>query len=55
VLDSKSDEINQTVGGPRLKLSEIRERSMTIHEGGDNYCDQADSGGDKGKAVLNNC
>ena len=51
-LESKAGDINQTVDAPRLKLSEIRGRSLVIHEGGDNYSDQPDSGGGKGRIAC---
>jgi Cu-Zn family superoxide dismutase len=51
-LESKSSDINQTVTAPRLKLSEIRGRSLMIHEGGDNYSDQPENGGGKGRIAC---
>lgn len=44
--------INQTVTAPRLKLSEIGGRALIIHEGGDNYSDQPESGGGKGRIAC---
>ena len=51
-LESKSDDINQTVTAPRLKLTDIRGRTLMIHEGGDNYSDQPDNGGGKGRIAC---
>ena len=51
-LESKSDDINHTVTAPRLRLTDIRGRSLMIHEGGDNYSDQPDNGGGKGRIAC---
>jgi Cu-Zn family superoxide dismutase len=51
-LDSKQGAINQTVTSTRLKLVDIRGRSLMIHEGGDNYSDQPDNGGGKGRIAC---
>ncbi len=39
VTADKNGKINQTVYAPHLKLSDIKGRSLMIHEGGDNYHD----------------
>jgi Cu-Zn family superoxide dismutase len=39
--------IDQTVTAPRLKLADIAGRALIIHEGGDTYSDQPESGGGK--------
>jgi len=44
--------INATVTAPRLKGEEIRGRSLVIHEGGDTYSDQPESGGGKGRIAC---
>jgi Cu-Zn family superoxide dismutase len=44
--------INQTVHAPNLKLSDIAGRSLVIHEGGDNYSDQPENGGGKGRIAC---
>jgi superoxide dismutase, Cu-Zn family len=41
--------IAQTVTAPRLKLAEVRGKSLMIHEGGDNYTDQPENGGGAGR------
>jgi Cu-Zn family superoxide dismutase len=51
-LESKQGAINQTVTSTRLKLADIRGRSLMIHEGGDNYSDQPDNGGGKGRIAC---
>lgn len=52
VLKADAKGINQTVTAPRLKLSEIRGRTLMIHEGGDNYSDQPENGGGKGRIAC---
>lgn len=44
--------INRTVIAPRLKLNEIKGRALMIHEGGDTYSDQPESGGGKGRIAC---
>ena len=44
--------INQTVIAPRLKLADIGGRALVIHEGGDNYKDQPENGGGKGRIAC---
>jgi Cu-Zn family superoxide dismutase len=44
--------IEQTVAAPRLKLDEIKGRALVIHEGGDTYSDQPESGGGKGRIAC---
>jgi superoxide dismutase, Cu-Zn family len=51
-LESKQGAIDQTVTSSRLKLADIRGRSLMIHEGGDNYSDQPDNGGGKGRIAC---
>ena len=51
-LISKQGAVDQTVTSTRLKLAEIRGRSLLIHEGGDNYSDQPDNGGGKGRIAC---
>lgn len=51
-LASKSGDIDQTVAASRLKLADIRGRSLMIHEGGDNYTDQPENGGGKGRIAC---
>ena len=47
-LNTTAKGINQTVNAPRLKLAEIRGRSLVIHEGGDNYSDSPENGAARG-------
>ena len=35
--EEQEQKVKQTVYAPHLKLSEIKGRSLMIHEGGDNY------------------
>jgi Cu-Zn family superoxide dismutase len=44
--------INRTVTAPRLKVDEIKGRALVIHEGGDTYKDQPESGGGKGRIAC---
>ena len=44
--------IEQTVAAPRLKLADIKGRSLVIHEGGDNYSDNPENGGGKGRVAC---
>jgi Cu-Zn family superoxide dismutase len=52
LLQSKGETINQSVTAPRLKLADVRGRSLMIHEGGDNYSDQPENGGGKGRIAC---
>ena len=52
LLDGTEKGIDQTVTAPRLKLSEIRGRSLVIHQGGDNYTDQPENGGGGGRVAC---
>ena len=44
--------VNQTVTAPKLKLSDLRGRALVIHEGGDNYTDNPENGGGKGRIAC---
>lgn len=44
--------IKQTVAAPRLKFADVAGRSIVIHEGGDNYSDQPENGGGKGRIAC---
>ena len=44
--------VNQTVTAPKLKLSDVRGRALVIHEGGDNYTDNPENGGGKGRIAC---
>jgi Cu-Zn family superoxide dismutase len=51
-LSATDDGIEQTVTAPRLKLADIAGRSIVIHEGGDNYSDNPENGGGKGRIAC---
>ena len=51
-LKATAKGINQTVMAPNLKLSDIAGRALVIHEGGDNYSDQPENGGGKGRIAC---
>jgi superoxide dismutase, Cu-Zn family len=51
-LKATADGINQSVEVPHLQLSDIEGRSLMIHEGGDNYTDDPDNGGGKGRIAC---
>jgi Cu-Zn family superoxide dismutase len=52
VLKGSDKGINQTVIAPRLKLADVQGRALVIHEGGDNYSDQPENGGGKGRVAC---
>jgi Cu-Zn family superoxide dismutase len=52
LLSGKEAGIEQTVTAPRLKLDDVKGRSLVIHEGGDTYSDQPESGGGKGRVAC---
>jgi superoxide dismutase, Cu-Zn family len=51
-LNATAKGIDQTVTAPHLKLSDVRGRALVIHEGGDNYTDQPENGGGKGRIAC---
>ena len=51
-LNATADGIDQTVEAPRLQLSEIEGRTLMIHEGGDNYSNNPENGGGKGRIAC---
>ena len=51
-LKATADGINQTVDVPRLQISDIEGRTLMIHEGGDNYSDNPENGGGKGRIAC---
>jgi Cu-Zn family superoxide dismutase len=51
-LNTTEKGINQTVTASRLKLADVRGRSLVIHEGGDNYSDNPENGGGKGRVAC---
>ena len=38
--------------GETVKLSDLRGRALVIHEGGDNYTDNPENGGGKGRIAC---
>ena len=52
LLKGSASGIEQTVTAPRLKLADIKGRSIVIHEGGDNYSDTPENGGGKGRVAC---
>jgi len=52
LLKGTASGIEQTVTAPRLKLADLKGRSLVIHEGGDNYSDNPENGGGKGRVAC---
>jgi Cu-Zn family superoxide dismutase len=52
VLTATGKGVSQTVTAPRLKLEDVVGRSLMIHEGGDNYSDNPENGGGKGRIAC---
>ena len=44
-LTANATGVNETVTAPKLKLSDVQGRALVIHEGGDNYSDNPENGG----------
>jgi Cu-Zn family superoxide dismutase len=51
-LTATGGTIDQTVTVKGVKLAEIAGRSLMIHEGGDNYSDNRENGGGKGRIAC---
>ena len=51
-LMAKAGKIEQTVTVKDLKLADVAGRSLMIHEGGDNYSDEPENGGGKGRIAC---
>ena len=51
-LMAKAGKIEQTVTVKDLKLADVAGRSLMIHEGGDNYSDDPENGGGKGRIAC---
>jgi len=52
VLTANGTGINETIIAPKLKLSDVLGRAVVIHEGGDNYSDNPENGGGKGRLAC---
>ena len=52
VLNATAKGIDQSVTAPRLKMADVRGRALMIHEGGDNYSDNPENGGGKGRVAC---
>jgi superoxide dismutase, Cu-Zn family len=52
LLKGTASGIEQTVVAPRLNLADVKGRSIVIHEGGDNYSDNPENGGGKGRVAC---
>jgi Cu-Zn family superoxide dismutase len=52
LLTATDKGISQTVTAPRLKVADVRGRALVIHEGGDNYSDQPENGGGRGRVAC---
>jgi Cu-Zn family superoxide dismutase len=52
LLKGNASGIEQTVTAPRLKLEDVKGRALVIHEGGDNYSDQPENGGGRGRVAC---
>lgn len=44
-LTATAKGVEQTVAAPRLKMADVLGRALVIHQGGDTYTDQPESGG----------
>lgn len=51
-LVAKEGKISESVTVKDLKLADVAGRSLMIHEGGDNYTDQPENGGGKGRIAC---
>src|SRR5262245_465288 len=51
-LTASANGVKETVTAPKLKLSDVRGRALVIHEGGDNYSDNPENGGGKGRIAC---
>ena len=52
LLNGTDKGISQTVTAPRLKLADVQGKALVIHEGGDNYSDQPENGGGRGRVAC---
>jgi superoxide dismutase, Cu-Zn family len=52
LLNATDKGINQTVTVARLKLADVQGHTLVIHDGGDNYSDNPENGGGKGRIAC---
>jgi Cu-Zn family superoxide dismutase len=52
VLTASAKGINESVTAPKLKLADVQGHALVIHEGGDNYSDNPENGGGKGRIAC---
>jgi Cu-Zn family superoxide dismutase len=52
VLTANATGINESVVAPKLKLADVLGRALVIHEAGDNYTDNPENGGGKGRIAC---
>jgi superoxide dismutase, Cu-Zn family len=52
VLTASAKGVSQTVVAPHLKMEDVRGKALVIHEGGDNYSDNPENGGGKGRIAC---
>jgi superoxide dismutase, Cu-Zn family len=51
-LTANASGINESVVAPRLRLADVLGRALVIHEAGDNYTDNPENGGGKGRIAC---
>jgi superoxide dismutase, Cu-Zn family len=51
-LTANGTGVNETIIAPKLKLSDVLGRALVIHEAGDNYSDNPENGGGKGRIAC---
>jgi superoxide dismutase, Cu-Zn family len=51
-LTANATGVNESVIAPRLKLADVLGRALVIHEGGDNYTDNPENGGGRGRIAC---
>jgi superoxide dismutase, Cu-Zn family len=52
VLTAGAKGIDQSVTAPKLKLADVQGRALVIHEAGDNYSDNPENGGGRGRIAC---
>jgi Cu-Zn family superoxide dismutase len=52
VLTANAKGINESVTASKLKLADVQGHALVIHEGGDNYSDNPENGGGKGRIAC---